>query len=72
MKEGDTYESGVQLRNEENIDHEIIPSFSPLPAEEPIELEDNIIFVSVDAETTSNDNNGEIIELSVSYNNHFF
>ena len=66
LKEGDTYESGVQLRNEENIDHEIIPSFSPLPVEEPIELEDNIIFISVDVETKSNDNNGEIIELSAS------
>ena len=61
LKEGDTYESGVQLRNEENIGHEIIPSFSPLHVEEPIELKENIIFISVDVESTSNDNNGEIV-----------
>ena len=65
------YDSGVQLQNEKNIDHEIIPSFSPLPVEEPIELKDNIIFISVDVETTSNDNNGGIIELSASYNTTF-
>ena len=66
VKEGDTYESGVQLRNEENIDHEIIPSFSPLPVEEPTEPKDNIIFISV---YRCRDN---IVELSASYNNHFF
>ena len=66
------YESGVQLQNEKNIDHEIIPSFLPLPVEELIEPKDNIIFISVDVETTSNDNNGGIIELSASYNNRFF
>ena len=55
VKEGDTFESGVQLRNEGNNYHVIIPSFSPLPVEEPIELKDNIIFISADVEATSND-----------------
>ena len=61
---GDTYDSGVQLQNEKNIDHEIIPSFSPLPAEEQIELKDNIIFRFVDV-STSNDN-GENIAIAFS------
>ena len=62
VKERDTYESEVQLRNEENIDHEIIPSFFTFACRRTDRTERQHHFHIC----------GEIIELSASYNNHFF
>ena len=72
LKEGDTYESGIQLRKEEDVDSEKIPSFTAYPPEENIKMTENITFISVDVETTSNDNSGEIIELSATLNDNEF
>ena len=72
LKEGDTYESGIQLRNKEDVDSEKIPSFTAIPPEENIKMTENITLISVDVETTSNDNSGEIIELSATLNDNEF
>ena len=42
------------------------------PPEENIKMTENITFISVDVETTSNDNSGEIIELSATLNDNEF
>ena len=48
LQEGDTYASGIELRNDKEVEDEIIPTYVPLPSDERIKQAENLLFVSVD------------------------
>ena len=64
LQEGDTYASGIELRNDKEVEDEIIPTCVPLPSDERIKQKENLLFVSVDLEISTSDHNTEVTQLS--------
>ena len=65
LREGDTYASGIELRKDKEVEDEIIPTYVPLPSDDWIKQEENLLFVSVDLEISTSDHNVEVTQLSV-------
>ena len=65
LQEGDTYASGIELRNDKEVEDEIIPTYVPLPSDERIKQAENLLFVSVDLEISTSDHNAEVTHLPI-------
>ncbi|XP_053381824.1 DNA polymerase III PolC-type-like [Mercenaria mercenaria] len=64
VREGPTYQSGIDL--EENVDMEAIPApmYQPCPEDDPIMADDSICMVVFDLETTGLERDSHITELA--------